>query len=108
MHYYSGIVFGGFIDGIPESVLSGGQYGRLMEKMGRRADAVGFAIYLDLLSFLDGTREAFDVDVLVIADKGTPASAILELTDALTKDGKSVSVQSAIPEKLRYRELLRV
>jgi ATP phosphoribosyltransferase regulatory subunit len=108
MHYYSGIVFGGFIDGIPESVLSGGQYGRLMEKMGRRADAVGFAIYLDLLSFLDGTREAFDVDVLVIADKGTPASVILELTDALTKDGKSVSVQSAIPEKLRYRELLRV
>ena len=40
MNYYSGIVFGGYLDGIPESVLSGGQYGRLMAKMGRRADEI--------------------------------------------------------------------
>ena len=108
MHYYSGIVFGGFIDGIPESVLSGGQYGRLMEKMGRRADAVGFAIYLDLLSSLDGGREAYDVDVLLITSENTDARDILDRTDAIRKEGKSVSVQRAIPEKLRYRELIRI
>ena len=47
--YYNGIVFRGFIDGIPDRVLSGGQYDRLMEKMGRRSNAVGFAVYLDEL-----------------------------------------------------------
>ncbi len=49
MNYYNGIVFRGFIDGVPESVLSGGQYDVLMRKMGREAGAVGFAVYLDLL-----------------------------------------------------------
>ena len=49
MNYYNGIVFRGFIDGVPESVLSGGQYDVLMRKMGRKAGAVGFAVYLDLL-----------------------------------------------------------
>ena len=108
MSYYSGIVFGGFIDGIPESVLSGGQYGRLMKKMGRRADAVGFAIYLDLLSSLDGDREEYDVDVLLIASEGASPREVLDRTDAIIKEGKSVSVQHAIPEKLRYRELIRI
>ena len=52
MNYYNGIVFKGYINGIPESVLSGGRYDRLMEKMGRKSRAVGFAIYLDLLERL--------------------------------------------------------
>ena len=107
-NYYRGIVFGGFIDGIPESVLSGGQYGRLMEKMGRISDAVGFAIYLDLLSSLDRSREAYDVDVLLLACSSSSAKDILERTDALIKEGKTVSVQRAIPEKLRYRELIKM
>ena len=53
MSYYDGIVFSGFLSGICEAVLSGGQYGRLLSSMGKQGDAVGFAIYLDLLSELD-------------------------------------------------------
>ncbi len=53
MNYYNGMVFKGFISGIPESVLSGGRYDRLMQKMGRHAKAVGFAVYLDLLERLN-------------------------------------------------------
>lgn len=49
MNYYSGVSFAGFIDGAPYSVLSGGEYRRLMEKMNRNEDAVGFAVYLDEL-----------------------------------------------------------
>lgn len=48
-NYYNGLVFRGFLDGVPDRVLSGGQYDRLMEKMGRKASAVGFAVYLDEL-----------------------------------------------------------
>ena len=108
MHYYSGIVFGGYLYGIPESVLSGGQYGRLMEKMGRRADAVGFAIYLDLLEGFGAKSDSYDVDVLVIAKSGAEPSGIAKAVEALIKEGKTVSVQSAIPEKLRYKELIEL
>ena len=57
MNYYSGIVFKGFIDGIPDGVLSGGQYDKLMKKMGRSASAIGFAVYLDTLERLDEAEE---------------------------------------------------
>ena len=49
MNYYNGIIFRGFVAGVPESVLSGGQYDRLMKKMGRSSKAIGFAVYLDNL-----------------------------------------------------------
>ena len=55
--YYNGIAFKGFISGIPESVLSGGQYDRLMRRMGRRDRAVGFAVFLNMLERLkEGER----------------------------------------------------
>lgn len=51
--YYSGIVFKGFINGIASRVLSGGQYDKLMQRMGRSAGALGFAVYLDSLERLE-------------------------------------------------------
>ncbi|MBQ7624172.1 MAG: ATP phosphoribosyltransferase regulatory subunit [Clostridia bacterium] len=53
MNYYNGIIFNGFIDGVPGSVLSGGQYDKLMTKMGRSSKAVGFAVYLDMLDRIE-------------------------------------------------------
>ena len=52
LRYYNGIAFKGFISGIPGSVLSGGQYDKLMRKMGRRDKAIGFAVFLDMLERL--------------------------------------------------------
>ncbi len=50
LNYYNGIVFRGFIDGVPESILSGGQYDNLMRRMGHEnSHAIGFAVYLDKL-----------------------------------------------------------
>jgi ATP phosphoribosyltransferase regulatory subunit len=56
MKYYNGIIFKGFISGIPGSVLSGGQYDHLMRRMGRRDRAVGFAVFLNMMERL--TEEA--------------------------------------------------
>ena len=52
LRYYNGIAFKGFISGIPGSVLSGGQYDKLMRKMGRKDRAIGFAVFLDMLERL--------------------------------------------------------
>lgn len=49
LNYYNGIAFHGFIEGVPARILSGGQYDRLMRKMGHKSGAVGFAVYLDML-----------------------------------------------------------
>ena len=49
MRYYNGIAFRGFVKGVPDGVLAGGQYDTLMTKMGRRSKAIGFALYPDSL-----------------------------------------------------------
>ena len=55
--YYNGTAFKGFISGIPGAVLSGGQYDRLMRRMGRRDRAIGFAVFLNMLERLqEGER----------------------------------------------------
>lgn len=51
--YYNGVIFKGFVNGVPDPVLSGGQYDKLMRRMKRKSGAVGFAIYLDALERVD-------------------------------------------------------
>lgn len=53
VNYYNGIVFKGFIRDIPTAVLSGGQYDRLLRRLGRKSRAIGFAVYTDVLERLD-------------------------------------------------------
>ena len=56
--YYCGIVFKGYVHGVPDAVLSGGRYDRLMHRMQRRSRAVGFAVYADMLERIgDGGEE---------------------------------------------------
>ena len=105
MSYYCGVVFCGYLDGICECVLSGGQYNKLMKRMGRKSGAIGFALYLDLLEGLPHTAPACDVDVLVLYDSRTPTAAVTEKVEALRAEGKTVSAQRSIPEKLRYATL---
>ena len=48
--YYNGVSFVGFIEGVPTEILRGGQYDKLAERVsGRKAGAIGFAVYLDEL-----------------------------------------------------------
>lgn len=49
MAYYSGVIFRGYLRGVPRGVLSGGRYDGLARKMGAGSGAVGFAVYLDAL-----------------------------------------------------------
>ena len=105
MTYYNGVVFCGFLDGICECVLSGGQYNKLMRRMGRKAGAIGFALYLDLLEELAQNTPAYDVDVLVLYDATVPASAVSDRVADLRGQGKTVSAQKTIPDKLRYATL---
>jgi len=104
--YYNGIVFRGFAAGVPDSVLSGGQYDRLMRQMGRRGGAVGFAVYLDRLGRMPEAAKAYDVDTLLLYDEGCDLTALYAAADGLRAEG-SVMLQKEIPSKLTYRRLCR-
>lgn len=53
VNYYNGIVFKGFINGIPNAVLSGGQYDNLLKKLKKDCKAIGFAVYVGALENAD-------------------------------------------------------
>ena len=52
MEYYNGLVFTGYVQGVPRAVLKGGRYDYLMQRFTPGACALGFAIYLDELDLL--------------------------------------------------------
>lgn len=108
MSYYNGIVFKGFINGIPTGILSGGQYDKLMQKMGRKSGAIGFAVYLDMLEQLSDDAKEFDIDTLVLYDDSTSLSLVCETVKNIAASGKTVCAQRAVPEKFRYKELVKL
>ena len=108
MNYYNGIVFKGFLDGICEGVLSGGEYDVLMRRMGRTSRAVGFAVYLDVLEGMNTDASSYDVDILLVYDEKTEAEKVIAKKNELIADGKSTLAIKCIPEKLRYREIVRL
>ena len=106
MSYYSGIAFKGYIKDIPVSVLSGGQYDKLMCNMGRMSGAVGFAVYLDTLERLDFRNKEFDYDFILLHD-GDILKA-LRKADEMSRDGKSVRVCNEIPEGVTAKRIISI
>ncbi len=104
--YYNGIVFKGFIEGIPTSVLSGGQYDKLMKKMGHRSGAVGFAVYLDMLERFNLPKEEYDVDILVLYNEESDLAKLNCYVDSLLKNGQRVSVCKKVPVNTKFRKLI--
>lgn len=101
LRYYSGLVFQGFLPGVPAKVLSGGQYDRLPQRMGRRARAIGFAIYLDLLPFPEPES---DLDTVVLHN-GTAPEKLMELRRSLK--GR-VLITETLPEGRSWNNLIRL
>ena len=107
VHYYNGIVFKGFIQGVPNSVLSGGQYDALLKKMKLKKGAVGFAVYLDMLELLEKPASEYDVDTLLVYDCETPFNEIEEHAKFFQKEGNVLAVNK-IPENIRYKKIVKL
>lgn len=106
--YYNGVVFKGFIKGIPTSVLSGGRYDSLMLKMGKQSGAIGFAVYLDLVDELDNESDDYDCDAFLLYSEDATLAEIALKTDAIAESGKRVKSGRAIPQNIRYKELIKI
>lgn len=101
--YYNGIIFKGYIKSLPGCVLSGGQYDKAMQILGKDAGAIGFAIYLDEL--LKGKHEPsrYDIDAVVVYKEDDDPVQVMKAVKSLQKEGMSVRSEMTIPTSLRYR-----
>ncbi|MBR2023779.1 MAG: ATP phosphoribosyltransferase regulatory subunit [Clostridia bacterium] len=105
MKYYNGFVFKGFVAGVCEGVLSGGQYDKLMERMGRKSGAIGFAVYLDLLEHLKKNDSEYDLDALVLYDDKTPVQDLIATVQGAVERGEKVSAQKTLG-KVRAKRVI--
>lgn len=106
--YYSGLVFKGYIAGIFTSVLSGGQYDKLMKKMGKTSGAVGFAVYLDTLERHGNIKSDYDYDFVIIKDESCSSAQIIKTVESLSENGFSVIVLSELDSNIRYKSLIKL
>ena len=107
MKYYNGVVFKGYLEGLPSSILSGGQYDKLLQKMGRSSRAIGFALYLSMLERQNTGTGLFDIDTLILHDGTADPLMLVALAEKASEDG-SVLVATELPQSRNYWQLIRI
>jgi ATP phosphoribosyltransferase regulatory subunit len=75
IHYYSGVVFRGFIQGSGGTVLSGGRYDELLSAFGADMPATGFAINIDAVAKTIKPENKKEKAVLIYYDQPFAKSA---------------------------------
>lgn len=105
--YYNGIIFQGFISGIPEKVLSGGQYDYLAARMGKNTQAIGFGVSTELLCDLEEAATPSGKVLLIYAD-GESISDIEKATRMLSGSGMKVEVQCEPPKSGDYTKIYKL
>lgn len=106
MKYYNGIVFRGYIENVPEGILAGGQYDRLMERFGHSAGGIGFAVYLDALNSLEKEKKETDVDTVILYNEKSDEELVFKTAESLRSIGKTVALEKEVPSNIRYGEII--
>lgn len=105
--YYSGIIFQGYVRGIPRPVLTGGRYDNLLRKFNKDIRALGFALYLNELEHYFKSPSSYDVEAVVLYDDRANLGVLSHEVQKLVNSGISVRVEKQIPEELRYNRVYR-
>lgn len=104
--YYNGIVFRGYVDGVPEAILLGGRYDSLLSRMGRKAEAIGFAVQPELLG-ARSVGKAYDVDAVLLYESGDDARQVIEAVRRLEQTGVTVRAECGFRTETRCRTVYR-
>ena len=102
MGYYNGVVFKGFVNGVPDSILSGGRYDRLLNRLGKKSNALGFAVYLDRLERFENDLPEYDVSAVLLYDETANIFEVIEAQRRLSQEFSTVITARAIDPSLRY------
>ncbi|MBQ9083610.1 MAG: hypothetical protein IJY28_08940, partial [Clostridia bacterium] len=79
----------------------------MLTNMGRRARAIGFAVYMDELERLGAESDGYDCDVLLLYDACRDnCSTVLRMTRQITAGGETVRAACADNGTIRYRRII--
>ncbi len=78
-----------------------------MKKMGKKSGAVGFAVYADLLEAFEQPEPNMTLICLLFTVKIRQKRAYKTIKSAVN-DGKTVSAQKNVPERLKYKEKIEL
>lgn len=106
MNYYRSLVFRGYIDCIPESVLIGGRYDDVVRKMGRDCGAIGFAVALGKLNELSRNDDPTYRDVLLVYSDNMQSSAVISAVNKIREQGLSVVASQYSDTSKSYGKIL--
>lgn len=91
-NYYTGIIFRGYTYGTGDAIVKGGRYNTLLEKFGKKAPSVGFAIYVDdLMNAIARNHIVVPLDytnILVLYKEAYQKQAISYACDLRSDDKK--------------------
>ncbi|MBR2152278.1 MAG: ATP phosphoribosyltransferase regulatory subunit [Clostridia bacterium] len=105
--YYNGIMFEGYIEGVARSVITGGRYDYLIQKMGKSdLEAMGFAVNFYTLDRFFKPADKNEKPVLVLFDDNTDNIALFCKVKRLEASGKKVLVEKDKPENIDYDEII--
>ncbi len=108
MDYYNGVIFQGAVSGIPFTVLSGGRYDRLPEKMGKPFGAVGFAVYMDAVETRRHSVKHYDGDLMITYTASDRPAVLAKTVHVFTEQGLRVLAVKAdeAPDASRWRKVM--
>lgn len=103
--YYNGIIFKGYVKELGKSILAGGQYDQAMVRLGKKADAIGFALYLNEINRIAWQKPEYDVDAVIVYDCNENVVDVARAVSRLQQEGLRVRADKAVPENVRFRDL---
>ncbi len=102
--YYNGVIYNGYLEGVPHCVLTGGRYDKLLEKFNKSGGAIGFALYLgEIERYLAKDDET--VDYLVVYNENSQVKA-LEFAESKIACGQSVRISTSAENCPRCKNLI--
>ena len=107
MEYYNGLVFNGYLQGLPRAVVRGGRYDLLARRFTPGAGAIGFAVYVDLLQEREQEENPFDVDTLILHDGTVPLADLRRAAESAAAEG-SVLVATKAPKGRSWKRKVEI
>ena len=102
--YYNGVIFNGYLKGVPHSVLTGGRYDRLLTKLNKNGGAIGFALYLGEIERYFA-KDDDTVDYLIIYENKTQLAA-LDMANEKNKLSQTVRLSGCLPAGVTYKNVI--
>ena len=94
--YYNGILFRGYLEGLPRPVLLGGRYDGILRKLGKAGGGIGFALHLSELARLPGRGQDRELDLLLRYPPDIEPALVVKAVSAAAAQGLRVR---ALPDR---------